>query len=170
MVVEFSIKLGDITKEDTEAIVNPANSYGSMGGGAAWAIKKAGGDEIEHEAIERGPTPVGAAVATTAGRLPSRLVIHAPTMESPAQQITPENAEKATYAALMCAKSLSVKSIAFPGMGTGVGGVAKKDAAAVMVKAIKRFLDREDSNLERITLVAFDDELKKAFTEAMEKC
>lgn len=167
MAVEVLAKIGDITKEKVEAIVNPANSYGSMGGGVAWAIKSRGGAEIEREAIEMGPTPVGKAIATTAGRLPFRFVIHAPTMSSPAQRIDAENVGKATYAALECASRLGVKSLAFPGMGTGVGGVLKKDAADAMVEAIKGFIRAEYSHIERIVLVAFDRELFKAFDESL---
>src|SRR5205807_5858876 len=71
---------GDITALPCEAIVNAANSHLWMGGGVAGAIKRRGGPEIEQEAMRRGPVPVGEAVATGAGRLPARYVIHAVTM------------------------------------------------------------------------------------------
>lgn len=161
------MRTGDITKEKTGAIVNPANSYGSMGGGVAWAIKKSGGEEIEREAVEKGPTRVGDAIATSAGRLLARFVIHAPTMENPAERTNEEKIEKATSAALECSRKLGIKSLAFPGMGTGVGGVSKEKAACVMIDTIKRFLDTENSDLERIILVGFDYELTKKFKESL---
>ncbi len=162
-MVKITVKKGDIRREKCDAIVNPANSLGLMGGGVALAIKRAGGDEIEREAIRRAPIPVGSAIATTAGRLKARFVIHAPTMETPAKIINTENVEKATYGALECAKNLGIRSVAFPGMGTGVGRVSKKDAAKCMVSVIKRFIDREESDLDTIILVGFDNELVKEF-------
>ena len=167
MISEIIIRKGDITKERVDAIVNPANSRGTMGGGVAGAIKGAGGDEIEREAIEHAPIKVGEAIATTAGKLPADFVIHAPTMEMPAQKISIENVERATYGALECAKNLGIKSIAFPGMGTGVGGVAKEDAAKCMVNTIKRFLNTEKPNLSTVVLVGFDNELVKEFRESL---
>jgi len=163
MPLKVVVKAGDITREKVDAIVNPANSFGSMGGGCAQAIKAAGGEEIEKEAISKGPTPVGMAVATGAGRLPARYVIHAPTMENPAESIDKDNVRAATYAALRCAKNLGVRSLAFPGMGAGIGGVAKKEAAAAMLAEIKRFSTEEKASLDSIILVAFDKELKKEF-------
>ena len=70
--VRIAVKRGDITKLNIEgigAIVNPANSMGTMGGGVALAIMGAGGKEIEDEAIEKAPIPIGKAVPTTAGKL-----------------------------------------------------------------------------------------------------
>lgn len=162
-MVLVSVKRGDITLEESDAIVNPANSYGYMGGGVAYAIKSAGGCEIEEEAISLGPTPVGEAVATKAGRLRARYVIHAPTMEEPAQRIGRENVEAATYAALVCASRLGVESVSFPGMGTGVGGVSKHEAADAMVKAINRFFSCNSSSIKKVVLVAFDESLHKEF-------
>lgn len=157
------VKRGDITREQVDAIVNPANSFGSMGGGCAHAIKAAGGNQIEADAISKGPTPVGLAVETGAGKLAARYVIHAPTMENPAESIDKDNVRAATYAALRRAKALGIRTLAFPGMGTGVGGVPKKEAAAAMLAEIRRFVAEEESALESIVLVAFDKEMKNAF-------
>jgi O-acetyl-ADP-ribose deacetylase (regulator of RNase III) len=134
-----------------------------MGGGCAYAIKAAGGVEIETEAISKGPTPVGMAVETGAGRLAARYVIHAPTMENPAESIDKDNVRAATYAALRRAKALGLRTLAFPGMGTGVGGVPKKEAAAAMAAEIKRFMAEEKSALDSIVLVAYDKEMENAF-------
>ncbi|MEB3817096.1 MAG: macro domain-containing protein [Desulfurococcales archaeon] len=125
---------GDITKAAVDAIVNAANSLMIMGGGVAGAIKRAGGDEIEREALRYAPVPVGEAVATGAGKLKVKYVIHAPTMERPAMAIPLENAVKATRAALRKAVELGVKSVALPAMGAGVGGLPVKDVAREMAK------------------------------------
>jgi O-acetyl-ADP-ribose deacetylase (regulator of RNase III) len=167
MSLQVVVKRGDLAAEEADALVNPANSHGWMGGGVAYAIKKAGGQIIEDEAVRRGPTPVGGAVATSGGSLRARYVIHAPTMEEPAQRIGVGNVAAATRAALLCAAGLGLRSVAFPGMGTGVGGVSKRDAAAAMVHAIKGVVAAAPS-LERIVLVAFDEELKKYFLGCVE--
>ncbi len=160
----FLIK-GDITEVECDAIVNPSNSYGYMGGGVALAIKKKGGEIIEKEAVEKAPIPVGKAVATTAGNLKAKYVIHASTMEKPAEKIGIDNVLKATEAALKLALELKIKCIAFPGMGTGVGGVKKEDAAEAMISVFERF---KESDI-KVVLVAFDEELYEAFRNALEK-
>ena len=161
--------LGDITELSVDAIVNPANSLMIMGGGVAAAIKRKGGEEIEWEARQYAPVEVGDAIATRAGRLPARYVIHAPTMERPAMRIESSNVAKAVYAALRKANELSLTSIAFPGMGTGVGGVPYSEAAKVMIKTIIEFVKEHKTSLKRILLVAIDNELYREFCKAMEK-
>ena len=76
---EVEAVMGDLTEMDAEAIVNPANSRGVMGGGVALAIRRKGGRELEDKAKAKAPIPVGSAVLTTGGRLTARPVIPAPT-------------------------------------------------------------------------------------------
>lgn len=157
--MSIQIEKSDITKFPCDAIVNPANSYGYMGGGVAGAIKRIGGRAIENEAIEQAPIPIGKAVNTTAGSLPCKYVIHAPTMKQPAMRISSENVEIATRAALKKASELDINTIAIPGIGTGVGGVPIDEAAKVMIKAAKEF----ENNFEKIFLICFNEDLVKAF-------
>ncbi|NPB02199.1 MAG: macro domain-containing protein [Methanopyri archaeon] len=159
---------GDITRCSVDAIVNPANSLGVMGGGVAAAIKEAGGEIIEEEAMEKAPIPVGQAVETTAGDLDAEYVIHAPTMERPAQRTTVDKVRKATEAALRKADELGVGSVAFPGMGTGVGGVPYEEAAEAMVDVIER-LAPELENVGTVYLVGYDEELAEAFRSALKR-
>jgi O-acetyl-ADP-ribose deacetylase (regulator of RNase III) len=153
------VEKGDITKIACDAIVNPANSYGYMGGGVAGAIKRAGGIEIEKEAVSKAPISLGRAIFTNSGSLPCSIVIHSPTMKQPVMKIKKENVEVATRAALRLAADKKIKTIAIPGMGTGVGGVLLDDAARVMIKVAKEF----EKNFEKIILVGFDDELVNSF-------
>jgi O-acetyl-ADP-ribose deacetylase (regulator of RNase III) len=152
---------GDITKVSADAIVNPANSLMIMGGGVAGAIKRAGGEEIEREAMGRAPVPIGAAIVTGAGRLGARYIIHAPTMERPAMATTPENVYLAARAALLKAKELGLNSVAFPGLGTGVGGLPYDEAARAMLRAIAEFKD--SPHPRQVLLVAYDEQLYRAF-------
>ncbi len=153
------VKRGDLTSVSCDAIVNPANSYGHMGGGVAGAIKRIGGVEIEKEAISKAPINVGNAIATTAGVLPCQYVIHAPTMKRPAMGIDVDNVKLATDAALSLAENLGLRCIAIPGMGTGVGGVSYKKAAEAMVLIIKKFEDKFD----KIILIDRNDEMVNSF-------
>lgn len=135
------IKQGDITQIDCDAIINPANSFGYMGGGVAGAIKRAGGKEIEKEAVSKAPIIVGKAIVTTAGSLPCKYVIHAPTMKRPAMITSVKNIQRATYAALKLAENLGCRCISIPGMGTGVGNISPEKAALVLTKILKEFED-----------------------------
>jgi len=143
------VKRGDLTRIPCDAIVNPANSFGYMGGGVAGAIKRVGGIEIEKEAVSKAPIPVGTAVETTAGSLPCKYVIHAPTMKQPAMRIGKENVKLATQAALELDVKLNLKSIAIPGMGTGVGRVPVEDAAKAIAGIAKEF----ENKFEKIILI-----------------
>ena len=159
---------GDITRQEVDAIVNPANSLMVMGGGVAGAIKRVGGKEIEDEALKHAPVPVGKAVATGAGRLKAKYVIHAPTMEKPAMRIDEGNVQLAMRGSLKCTEQLGIRSIAFPGMGTGVGGLGLEEAAGIMVREIKDHID-ERTSLKQIFLVGFTDDLTQAFKRAIYK-
>jgi O-acetyl-ADP-ribose deacetylase (regulator of RNase III) len=93
--VKISVTTGDIIKLEVDAIVNPANSLLIMGGGVAGAIKRVRGKEIEGEALKSVSVPVGKAIATSAGKLKAKYVIHALTMEKPAMQTTMDNVKMA---------------------------------------------------------------------------
>ena len=154
--MEILIVEGSILGVFVDVIVNPANSLGYMGGGVAGVIKREGGSIIEEEAIKQAPIEVGKAVITTAGKLPFKGVIHAPTMEEPAMETTEEKVRKAVRASLELADSLGFESIALPGMGTGVGRLPKDIAARAMIEEIRSF---KSKNLRKVVLVDIDKEL-----------
>src|ERR687886_2503698 len=99
-VAELTVEQADITKLEVDAIANAANSQLQHGGGVAAAIARAGGEELERESRERAPVPLGEAVETTAGDMPARWVIHAATMERPAERTSGDDAERAFRAAV----------------------------------------------------------------------
>jgi O-acetyl-ADP-ribose deacetylase (regulator of RNase III) len=153
------VEKGDITKISCDAIVNPANSYGYMGGGVAGAIKRVGGAVIEKEAISKAPIKIGNAVASTSGSLPCNFVIHAPTMSRPAMRIDVENVKLATKAALDIGFRQNIKTIAIPGMGTGVGGVPVEKAAKAITTIVKEY----EIKFEKIFLIDRNDEMIESF-------
>ena len=129
---------GDITESSTEAIVNAANNHLWMGAVVAGAIKSKGGPIIEEEALAMGPIEVGDAVATGAGALRARHVIHAAGMGRDLQTAGKIEAS-CTLASLRLAEKFGVASIAFPAIGTGVGGLAVEEVAREMLRAVSDF-------------------------------
>ena len=121
--MQIHLAKSDITTMAVDAVVNPANSMGIMGGGVAAALSRKGGPSIQKEAMSLAPIAVGAAVVTNAGKLFAKQVIHAPTMEQPGMKVGVENVRRATRAALLAAARLGIEVLAIPGMGTGLGGV-----------------------------------------------
>jgi len=158
----ISVIAGDITQLEVDAIVNPANSQLLMGGRVAGAILKAAGDRIQNEALTKAPISIGKAVITAGGKLKAKHVIHAPTMTRPAMPTSRENVRLATSAALDCARRLGIKNIAFPGLGTGVGGFDPNKAGKIMVEEIKKHIELGTS-IERVILVGFSPQLTQAF-------
>jgi O-acetyl-ADP-ribose deacetylase (regulator of RNase III) len=161
MKKKISVRQGDITDSTADAIVNAANNHLWMGSGVAGAIKRKGGDSIEKEAVSKGPIPVGEAVATKAGSLSSKYVIHAAAMGQ--DLLTDERKiADATGNALMRAEELNLNSIDFPALGTGVGGFPAAEAAKIMIETAKRFLAASKSVIE-VGFVLFDTGSYEAF-------
>ncbi len=161
-MVDIEVMRGDITSLDVDAVVNPANSGGVMGGGVAGAIRRRGGVEIEREAVAAAPIPIGEAVVTTGGALPARHVIHAPTMQRPAEPASEDAVYRAVLAALLVADREGFEVIAVPGMGTGVGGLDPLRAAEAAKMAV---LDGKFSSLKKIIFVDISDDMVKAFAD-----
>src|SRR5919206_4012093 len=131
--MELEVVEGDITQLDVDAIANAANDHLWMGAGVAGAIKRAGGEEIEREAMAQGPIELGTAVATTAGRLPARWVIHGAVMGQDLRTDA-DLVRRTTRACLELADELFARSLALPAFGTGVGGFQLGRCASIMVE------------------------------------
>jgi len=161
--LEIELYQGSITELDgeVEALVNAANTHLWMGAGVAGAIKREGGQEIEKEAVAKGPIPLGEAVVTSAGRLRCRYVIHAAAME-PGGRATAEAVRDATRGSLLRAEELGLKKIALPALGTGVGGLSLEEAARVQLGEVRRFAPQAKS-LKRIIFALFDEEAYAAY-------
>jgi len=166
--VQIKVLEGDITEIKVDAIVNPANSYLIMGGGVAGAIKRKGGVEIEKEARKMAPIEIGEAVVTSAGRLPAKWVVHAPTVKRPAGKSSLKSVSLATRAALKAAEEVGARSMAFPAMGAGVGGLSVKEAIQVMLTEIISYID-QGTELKEIMLVAWGEKSLRDFMFAAEK-
>lgn len=162
----LSIIQSDIVALSVDAIVNAANNKLLMGGGVAGAIRKKGGQSIEEEAVKKGPLAVGDAVATGAGALKAKYVIHAVTMGMDFK--TDEHKISAACAsALKCANDLKISSIAFPALGCGTGGFPLIGAAKIMAQEILKFLRHTSPNtsLREIQFCLYDDEAFAIFNK-----
>ncbi len=157
---------GDITQLDTDAIVNAANNLLWMGAGVAGAIKRAGGQQIEDDAIRKGPIPVGEAVVTGAGRLKAKYVIHAAVMGQDLRTDA-EAIAAATRNSLLRAAELSLKSIAFPALGTGVGGFPIEECAAIMLREAQAFL-ASPSSVEEVVFALWGEPAYHVFQLALD--
>ncbi|MBI4508323.1 MAG: macro domain-containing protein [Deltaproteobacteria bacterium] len=162
--MQVHVAKADITLMPVDAIVNPANSLGIMGGGVSAAIRRRGGEKIQQEAMACAPIAVGAAVVTTAGRLHTKAVIHAPTMDEPGLRIGVENVRRATRAALIAAAVHGFDTIAMSGLGTGVGGVDQDEAARAMVDELRA---HKQGKPNTIYLVDIDEQMLFSFEDAL---
>jgi len=162
--VKIDVVKGSILDADVQVIVNAANSRGLMGGGVAGAIKRAAGAEVEREAVKDAPIRVGKAILTSGGNTKFKGIIHSPTMPEPGMHIPVQNVALATKAALALADEKGVESVALPGMGTCVGGVAPADAAKAMTETVRAYSPR---TLKSVVLVDVDEKMVNAWKQAL---
>ena len=132
---------GDICDLEVDVIVSAANPSLWMATGVAGALKRAGGDEIEFAAVGQGPVELGSAVVTGAGRLAARAVIHAVSLDRD-RRTSGAAIEAAVRSAMARAREIHATTIAFPALGTGVGGYPLEDAAKITVDAVRDELGR----------------------------
>ena len=165
--MEIEIVQGDITDQpDVDAIVDAANTDLALGAGVAGAIRRKGGDAIDREARAKGPIRLGEAVATSAGRLPNRYVIHAAAMgyraedervpKRPGSLSSANIIADATKNSLCRAAELKLVSIAFPALATGVAAFPVDECAQAMIGAVREY-EREhpQSSVRIVRFVLF---------------
>lgn len=130
---------GDICDLEVDAIVSPAVTSLWMSTGIAGELKRAGGDGIEFAALRQAPVALGDAVVTPAGRLAAKVVIHAVSMERDRRTSGPA-IDRAARSAMARVRELGLSSVAFPALGTGVGGFPLDEAARIAVRAVREEL------------------------------
>ena len=163
----LEIAVGDIALLDVEAIANAANNELGMGVGVAGAIKRAGGQEIEQEAMRQGPIAVGDAVSTGGGTLAAKWVIHAAVMGHDLKTDADLIALATTHT-LEVADRLGARSLALPAFGSGVGGFPIYACAGIMVAGVRAYLaGQRRSSLRKVVFCAYDDVGAAAFKHAL---
>ena len=130
----IAVRRGDITTYEGDAVVNAANNHLQLGAGVAGAVRRAGGPAIQEECDRHGPIRVGEAALTGAGQMPCKWVIHAAAMGD--EPVSERSIRDSTSASLRIAAEQGVRSIAFPVLGSGIGGFDFGRAATIMRDAI----------------------------------
>ncbi|MBF0292914.1 MAG: macro domain-containing protein [Nitrospinae bacterium] len=158
---------GDITAMDTDAIVNPSNTSLILGAGVSGAIALKGGPSIQQEMSRIGGCPVGGAIATGAGALKARYVIHAvgPMMGEGDED---EKLRSATMESLKRAEELKISSITFPAISTGIYGFPLDRCARVMLSAVlEHFNTGAAVNLKRVVFCLWGAEAFGVFEKTL---
>ena len=164
-----SLKIGDITQESVDAIVNAANSALRGGGGVDGAIHSAGGPQIMEECRKIGRCPSGEAVITTGGNLPSRYVIHTVgPIYVTGKKGEPETLHNAYLNSLRLASQNSLRSIAFPSISTGVYGYPIEKASRIALKTCLDYLE-EHPDFDSLTFVLFSQRDYDAYEQALKE-
>ena len=162
-MLRLEVREGDISAVEADAIANAANDRLWMGAGVAGALKRAGGDEIEQEAMAIGGIPLGTAVTTTAGRLRARWVIHGAVMGQDLRTDA-DLVGRTTRACLEVADELGCRSLALPAFGTGVGGFPLARCASIMVEEARNF---GAESLEHVIFAVYGSEAYEAFSSEL---
>jgi len=165
----IELRLGDLTTEEVDAVVLPANPALLPGGGASGAIHRAAGPEVAEACARLGGCPTGDAVATTAGRLPARYVIHAvgPVWQGGGRG-EPELLASAHRRVIELASELGCASVALPAISCGIYGYPAELAAPVGLRAVAAAL----AGWPGVGLVRFvflDEVVRRAFTDAADR-
>ncbi|MCY0918858.1 O-acetyl-ADP-ribose deacetylase [Streptomyces sp. H27-G5] len=169
MSARITLVRGDITTEEVDAVVNAANSSLLGGGGVDGAIHRRGGPEIlaACEDLRRSHygkgLPTGRAVATTAGRLPARHVIHTVgPVWSPGDDRS-ELLASCYRESLRVADELGARTVAFPAISTGIYGWPLDDGARIAIEAVRA----SDTSVEEVRFVLFGTEAYETFAAAL---
>ncbi|MCD6502317.1 macro domain-containing protein [bacterium] len=163
---KLSIVHGDIIESGTEAITNAANDKLWMSGGVAGAIKRAGGEEIETEAMKKGPLPKGGVLVTGAGTLDAKYVIHAVVMGQDLQA-DGKYVKEATINTIEAADNLPAKSLSMPAFGTGIGHFSAEDCSKIMIEeTINGLLTAK--NIRQVKIVLKDKGIYEIFKATLE--
>ena len=156
---------GDICDLEVDAIVNPANLSLWMSTGVSGAIKRAAGDAIEFAAVRQAPVPLGESVVTAAGELAAKAVIHAVSLDRDRRTSGPV-IEAATRSAMARAREIGARSIAFPALGTGVGGFPLEESARITVETVREELEHSP-DIDHVTFALRGAAAYEAFQAAI---
>ncbi len=152
---------GDITLAEVDAIVNAANTDLLLGLGVAGAIAQRGGPAIQAECDRIGTLELGDAVLTGAGDLPAQHVIHAAGMQL-GGRVTEDALRRVTRRSLEVAREAGLETVAFPAIGTGIGGLPVQRCAEVMLEEVRELL-RDPGSLREIRFVLYGEPSYRVF-------
>lgn len=157
---------GDITEQDTDAIVNAANKRLSPGGGVAGAIHSAAGAGLWEECKKIESCGTGESVITKGYKLPAKWVVHTVGPVWASRHEDPEMLYACYNNSLSIADKHNIKSISFPAISTGAFGYPLEDGAEIAIKAVSETVENL-SSIKLIQFVLFDDKAYNIFEEKL---
>jgi len=164
---KLELTSGDITQLEVDAVVVPAVTTLWMDHGVAAAVKRAGGEAVEKEAVLQGPVKVGEAVVTTGHDLKARWVVHVALTEA-GPTTDAGSISAATRAALAAAEHARARSVAIPAFGTGACAFPLYQCASLMVAETVTYLkEHPRTALRHMVLCVHDDATRAAFKNAL---
>jgi O-acetyl-ADP-ribose deacetylase (regulator of RNase III) len=161
--VHVTLAVGDIALEEADAIVSSATDDMRMRSGVGEALRLRGGDVIEEEGLRGGRQPLGACVATDAGTLRARHVLHAVSAWNEASCIG-----RAMDRSLLLAEELGLRTLAFPALGTGAARVNMETCARAMTAGIAGYLALGGSHLRQVRIVLASEEKLRIFRDVFD--
>jgi O-acetyl-ADP-ribose deacetylase (regulator of RNase III) len=157
----ITLREGDLTAQEVDAIVNAANSELKLGGGVAGAIRAKGGPAIQAECDAHGPIVVGDAAVTGAGDLPARFVIHAAGMAL-GGSASADSVRSSMRRSLELARERGLRTIAVPAIGAGIAGFPLQRCAEILIEEARAHL-AQSTSLEEIRFVLFGEPAYRVF-------
>ena len=171
---EFEVIQGDITLLDTDAIVNPANTFMMHTGGLAAAIVKRGGMIVQQESKKMGNVPTGSAVITTGGKMKTKHVIHAvgPRYKD-GKQGEAEKLASAVTSSLKVAEGKKLTSIAIPAISSGIFGYPIEESSKIIVDTAVEYFNakkkaKEETTLVKVVFCLLDENTFTIFSKALD--
>jgi FkbM family methyltransferase len=158
--LDVTVEAGDIAEVAADAVVCSAGTSLRMGTGVAGALRAAGGEALNREAMAEGPVPVGGVAVTDAHDLDAAVVVHAASMPHHGDgQSTPASIRESVRGALQAADERGCETVAVPAVGCGLGGVPLVTGAEVVLEELLAF---EPDSLRRARFVLYTDEQREA--------
>jgi len=154
--MEFEVIQGDIAEQSADVLVNAAGTSLRMGSGVAGALRRGAGQEINEEAVEKGPVDLGAVAVTDAYDLDAEWVVHAAAMPHHGDgQATAESIADATRNTLEAAEARGAESLVIPALGCGVAGFDLEEGARIICEILHSY---EPRSLSDVRFIAYSDE------------
>lgn len=154
--MNFEVIQGDIAQQSADVLVNAAGTSLQMGSGVAGALRRTGGQEINDEAVSKGPIDLGAVAVTDAYDLDAEHVIHAAAMPHYGDgKATADSIADATRNTLQKADELGAESLVIPALGCGVAGFSLEEGARIIAEIINSY---DPETLTDVRFIAYSDD------------
>ena len=164
MKTRMRLVRGDITTIEADAIVNSSNNDLVLGGGVSGTISRVAGMEVQEECHKVGTVPLGTAVATGAGMLKAKWIIHA-AVNPLGLWADAKSVRKATKNVLAIADEKQIQTLAFPALGTGAGALSVERCADILIDEVARHCSPDTTPLEEVMFVIYDEKTFTIFEE-----